>query len=546
VGTSSTKSNASKQRREAVKPELKSQSSFEISEKAWWIAVGAIFAIAAFLRLYHLELVPLHHDEGVNGNFLISLVRENRYKYDPANYHGPTLYYITAVIPWIIKILFGPAARDSYGLTTFVIRLIPVLFGLGTIILVFLLRRRLGTIATLCAALFLAISPGAVYLSRYYIHETLFVFFTLGIVVAALRFWETRNQLYVLLGSASAAMLFATKETAMISAAVLLIALGLTLVYPLLLGQSGRSKKKDSESESFIEEMGGGVSFALWISLAVLVFVALNIFFYSSFFTNYPQGVYDSLKTFQIWTKTGQQAHVHSATKYLEWLTLEESPLLFLGSIGAVFVVFRPKNRFALFSALWAFGIIAAYSLVPYKTPWLALNFIVPLSLIAGYAIQRIYQLERGQIRLPVVILAIAILIAGYQTIDLNFFNYDNDSNYYVYVYAHTKRGTTELVRDIDEYAKRSNEGAKMGITIVSPDYWPLPWYFRNYTRVGYYGHMTQSTEPVIIASESQQAEMEGTFGALYQQVRSSAPDGTFPLRPGVNLLLYIRRPEAR
>ena len=25
---------------------------------------------------------------------------------------------------------------------------------------------------------------------------------------------------------------------------------------------------------------------------------------------------------------------------------------------------------------------------------------------------------------------------------NLNFFNYDNDDTYYVYVYAHTKRGT--------------------------------------------------------------------------------------------------------
>jgi len=43
--------------------------------------------------------VPLHHDEGVNGNFLVRLVREGAYNYDPANYHGPTLYYFAAVMP---------------------------------------------------------------------------------------------------------------------------------------------------------------------------------------------------------------------------------------------------------------------------------------------------------------------------------------------------------------------------------------------------------------------------------------------------------------
>jgi predicted membrane-bound mannosyltransferase len=50
-------------------------TSGEISERAWLIAALGIMLVGAFLRLYNLSLVPLHHDEGVNGNFLISLVR---------------------------------------------------------------------------------------------------------------------------------------------------------------------------------------------------------------------------------------------------------------------------------------------------------------------------------------------------------------------------------------------------------------------------------------------------------------------------------------
>ena len=30
--------------------------------------------------------------------------------------------------------------------------------------------------------------------------------------------------------------------------------------------------------------------------------------------------------------------------------------------------------------------------MIPYKTPWLMLNFVVPLALISGYAIQAIYE----------------------------------------------------------------------------------------------------------------------------------------------------------
>jgi len=523
-----------------------------LSERTWRLSSFAILCIAAFLRLYNLNLVPLHHDEGVNGNFLVRLVREGVYQYDPANYHGPTLYYFAALIPWATKLLFGRSAMDTYGLNTVTIRLVPALFGLATIWLVLLLRKRVGTIAALTAALLLAISPGAVYLSRYFIHETLFVFFTLGAVVASLEFYERRNPVYLMLTAVSVGLLFATKETAMISAGVLVIALVSTHLYRRIhkkaTGTKRFRKKNDTEKEygvqDFIDGLGGPGNLAIWITVAVLVFFAVNILFYSSFFTNYPKGIYDALKTFDFWTRTGKSAHVHPPLTYVTWLMKQESPLLFLGTVGAAFTVWKPKNSFALFASLWAFGLLAAYSLVPYKTPWLALNFIVPLAIVAGYAVQSIYELDTGQWRIPAVVMLVAIAVSGYQTIDLNFFNYDNDDEYYVYVYAHTRREVIKLVDEINRIAQ-SKEGGLTGITIVSPDYWPLPWYLRNYTRVGYYGRMTPSNEPIIIASESQRGEIESTFGQLYQQVPSGNASGSFPLRPGVNLLLYVRRDGA-
>jgi len=512
----------------------------DIPEKAWRIGVIAIFLIAAVLRLYDLNLVPLHHDEGVNGNFLVRLVREGAYTYDPANYHGPTLYYFAAIIPWITKVLFGSSGSDNYGMTTFTIRLIPVLFGLATIGLIFLLRRRLGTITVLAAGLLLAVSPGAVYLSRYFIHETLFVFFTLGIVVAIVRFYDERNSAYLIPAAASAALLFATKETAMISVGVLIIAFFVMWVYMRFTGGSTNEGSLSERVSAVIDEMGGKPSLVVNIVIALIVFVALYLLFYSSFFTN-SKGINDSLQTFAIWKKTGNEAHVHPAEMYLKWLVWQESPLLFLGAIGAAITVLRPKNSLALFCALWSFGLIAAYSLIPYKTPWLVLNFIVPLALIAGYAIQAVYELDQRQLRLAAAFLLLAVGVALYQSLDLNFKNYDNDDEKYVYVYAHTKRGTLNLVNEVERIAKE-NSGNTTGITIVSPDYWPLPWYFRNFTRVGYYGRMAASTEPVIIANANQKDEVDTNFGHLYQQVPGPDPGETFELRPGVNLLLYQRR----
>ena len=552
MSTGSTKSGKKKRVKthpaETDDPRRESVVEKDIPERVWKYGSIGIFIVAAILRLYDLSLVPLHHDEGVNGNFLVRLVREGAYRYDPENYHGPTLYYFSAIIPWITKILFGAETSETYGLTTFNIRLVTVVFGLATIALIFMLRKQLGTLATLSAGLLLAISPGAVYLSRYFIHESLFVFFTLGIVVAAVRFYEERSPSYLIMAGASAALLFATKETAFISAGVLIIAFAITLYYvPLhrrMFGPATPKRKKGRPStnqlNTVLNEMGGRTTVVVVAIFAVITFAAVYLLFYSSFSQN-PKGINDSFQTFAIWRKTGDVAHVHPWPQYIIWLMRQEGALLFLGAIGAALVVLMPKKPLALFFALWSFGLIAAYSLIDYKTPWLLLNFVVPLAVIAGYGIQAVYELDRGQLRLVSAMLFVAITIGVYQCIDLNFINYDNDKAKYVYVYAHTTRPTLDLVKEIDRIAKEES-GPTTGMTIISPDYWPLPWYLRGYSRVGYFGRMAATTEPIIIANANQEVEVEANFGEAYEQVLSQAEDGTFQLRPGVNLLLYRRR----
>ena len=592
----------------------------EISERTWRISAATIVVVGALLRLVYLTLVPLHHDEGVNGNFLVSLVRNGTYTYDPNNYHGPTLYYFAAIIPWVARFLGGTSARDAYGLTTFNIRFVTVAFGVGTIVLTLMLRKRLGSIGALSAAALIAISPGAVYLSRYFIHESLFVFFTLGIIVAALKYYDTGAAVYLILAAISAALMTATKETWIINAPVLLIALITTAAY-FWLRDKFRERKSDPSEQpvQFLERCGGPVSLATVALMAFTVFIVVNVFFYSSFFTNYPKGVNDALLTLSLWRKRTEE-HAHPFLQYFEWLRQEEVPLLLLGAIGAGLAIWLANNRLALFLAQWSFGLLVGYSLVRYKTPWIGLNFIVPLALTSGYSLNHLYKKrnepwtilaiilvgillivfdrfvkfdygpqgkiahvswsldlstngltlvalvclaafagyvwyarDNGQ-RHPVnfwVAAAALALVMGYQMYQLNFVHYDDDK--YVYVYAHTRRETLVMLEQIDKVSNERKTGYDTGVAIVSPEYWPLPWYFRDYKRVGYYGKVTPTSEPVIIGQTGQEEEIKATFGEQYQQVDSSTlndprifpdrnPEGSFSLRPGVDLLLYVRR----
>src|SRR3954470_16153419 len=149
-----------------------------IRDKLWLVLSAGVTVIAAALRCMDLAFKPLHHDEGVNGFFLTNLVRDGIYKYDPANYHGPTLYYLT--LPFV----------EAFGLKTVPMRVSVAIWGVLMVVLVLYLRDYLGRVGTLLAALFIAIAPGMVYISRYFIHEIFFVFLSLALVVAVVFFIE--------------------------------------------------------------------------------------------------------------------------------------------------------------------------------------------------------------------------------------------------------------------------------------------------------------------------------------------------------------------
>ncbi len=560
----------------------------------WYVSCGLITAIAVFLRFFWLELKPLHHDEGVNGFFLIRLFREGAYQYDPANYHGPDLYYIAL------------AFSKIFGLNTISIRSSVAIFGVLTVVLAFFLRRYIGRIGSLSAALFLALSPGMVFISRYFIHEILFVFFSLSLVVSMAYFiekrkagifsiiwmilllmvcflspalslaiyyggenmtlvwtlrivifavesvliffvmrlllaWNEGRPIYFLLASASLVLLFATKETAFITIGTMIIACVCVWFWRRMhqksFGEVGTDtlSEKPLTWENFLEALGNSDFFIITIVFAA-VFVYVGILFFSSFFS-YPEGVKKAFEAYAIWTKTGSKDHTQSGRlAYVNWLWEIEAPLIILSVVGTAIAFIKARHRFALFTALWAFGLFIAYSIIPYKTPWLMLSFMLPMCIIGGYAINELAISKAPIQKIIAAILAVASAgILSYQTYELNFVKYDDDSM--PYVYAHTRRGFLDLVKEINRYAEKSGKGKDATIEIVSPDYWSMPWYMKDYKAAIFQGHLVDAnTAEMIVASKAQLPELAPRYAAHYKYV------GTYPLRPGVDLYLLVRK----
>lgn len=514
----------------------------------WFVPIAlGILLVAAALRLPELALNPFHHDEGVNGFFTTNLVRNGIYQYDPANYHGPSLYF------------FALVSEILFGLTTEAMRLVPVVFGLLLVGLAFPLHAYLGPLAALVAGGLLAVSPGAVYVSRYFIHEILLVAFSLGLVVAAIYYLDRRDAKYLLLGAVAAALLFTTKETGIITVAVLLIAVVVGHLYtawrnPPAVGPGApvrpgtrpppRAKSVWIDGVEYRATGPSGAPSARTASLwpgsipgehligAAVVFLVIYVLLYSSFFTNFPKGLVDSLATFTIWTQTGEATQVQPPWKYLDWMVRAELPILVLGVAGGLIAAIRAPSRPWVVIGLWAAGITAAYSIIQYKTPWITLNMLLPLALLAGLAIDTLWKARSFRLGVPVV-LAAAIVLSGYQAIDLNYRHYDDET--YPYVFVHSTRDMLELVDEIEATAGRAGTGLETGVVIVSPDYWPLPWYLRDYPRAGFFGTIVETEEAMIVANVNQEAELAPAIEGRYNR------SATYNLRPGVDLVLFIR-----
>lgn len=558
----------------------------------WYLGCAGIVALATFLRFFALGVKPFHHDEGVNGHFLLGLFRDGTYKYDPANYHGPTLYYITLVF------------TKAFGLETLPVRWSVAIWGVLIVVLALFLRRYIGRVGSLFAALFLALSPGMVYISRYFIHEILFVFLGLALVVAAAYFvegkkpgpfalfwtgllllvcflptslalakavdnptlfsiatgaivlvetalvfllvrliqnWNDGRPIYLFLASACVALMFATKETAFITLGTMLIGCLCVWIWPRIFTAAknigDEFQNADLSFGNFRNALGSGTDRTLMIVGAAAVFIYLIVLFFSSFFT-YPEGAGKAIEAYAIWTKTGSKDHTQNGMwAYLKWGMEIEAPIMILSAVGTLLAFFRPRSRFAMFTGLWAWGLFAAYTIIPYKTPWLAISFILPMCIIAGYAIEQLFSMKEQAAKAVGAIVAIAAcVVLTYQTYELNFVRYDDEAM--PYVYAHTKREYIEMLRQIERYANKSGKGKDAVIQVVSPDYWPLVWDLRNYSKAYFHGKMAPAdkAEMVIAKAPDQQGDVMRRFSSEYEL------EGTFGLRPGVDLMLLVQR----
>lgn len=497
------------------------------------LALLAATMLAAWLRLPELALRPMHGDEAIHAQKFNGLWSSGRYQYDPREYHGPTLYFFA----WPLIQLSG--ATNYAEMSEATLRLSTALFGIALIPLLWLVRdgcdspgvqRRawIGWAGLLCAA-----SPLFVFYARYFIQETLLVFWTFAAIACAWRFQVEGRKLWLILAGLCVGLMIATKETAVIALfCMALAALAARWKFPMR-------------------------------DLALIAGVALvaAAVCYSVFGRN-PRGALDVARALGVYLSRARGGEAQGALhqfppgQYFEWLLWYQRPLrgqhwsewaiALLSLVGIAVVLGRwiraPREEgpsWTRFALIYTLSMALVYALIPYKTPWCAMGFWHGATWLGGIGAA---SLASGKPWKRAAFGA-AVLAASWDlsnqarasSLDERLMLNRNNP----WTYAHP---TMQIKRQVQVLARAIGPGKAETLVVIAPDsdYWPIPFYARSLRRVGYFAAVPaglKAARPAaVIALPDVARKTARVLGSGYEA-------DLIGLRPGLPpLSLFVRR----
>ncbi|AKB30279.1 hypothetical protein MSSIT_3560 [Methanosarcina siciliae T4/M] len=535
-----------------------SVNSFVLSDTKYRLLGLLIVFFALALRLFELGERVFHHDESIHSSFTLKLLEQGEYSYNPA-YHGPFLYHSTA------------AVFHFLGITDATARLIPVFFGVATILLLFLLKKELGKSGVLWSMFLLAFSPSMVYFSRFFRNDMIIVFCTLAAVVGAFRYLDNVHSLrrfpYLLLTASSLALAVTAKENAYVIILIFGAYAGMGLLYWIY---SGWKREKQSLQKTLLRKVSTLLPFLPEIFLSGAVAIFIIMFFYTSLFRNEISLFSIVERAFNHWMAMHRMERIGGPFYYYIPILLRyELPIVIFGLAG--FSYFPKSKRenasFFFFLCYWAFSSLLLYSYLQEKVPWLIVHIVLPFGILAGAYLGETFPRKpesipqeqelpeeqaffkgdrspltgstsfrkkhsRKALNLTAGILALSLLISLGQCVSVNYYRSMDPAELMTYTQA--SPDIRELMEKIEVFDRRPET---LRLYVVDPNklYWPLPWYLRDYEKAGYTSKPPSSSkyEAIIVPSSYD----------MYREISAEEYSSyNFTLRPGRDFTLYYKK----
>ena len=485
---------------------------------ARWVAFFIVALIGLAIRLPKLDARPMHTDEAVNAYIVGQLLAKEPFIYDPQDRHGPALAALA------LPIVRMQGAKSFTDLTEPELRVVPVVAGTITILLFGAGVEMFGFIPSLLAAILFAVAPLPVYYDRYFIHESLFCAATFGLILSGWRASQTRSDRQAALAGVCAALMLACKETAVLHFLALAAA---AIVF------------------GFRNLRGTGQM--LWIHRKTILAAALSFLLLSAALFTWFGRNWKALPALfhaapDLFARAAGEGHEKSIWYFCRLLTGGWSGglLVAFASLGLIIIFKRRDASPYQWLAYYGLLIAVVYSLIPYKTPWLALNLWLPLTLLAANAIESLWRWSATRIGQRATVPAVCILavltgfLIAHDTRQRVFLDPADESN--PYAYAHTSEDILGLPGEIADLARR-NGITTPRITVIAADPWPLPWYLRHFSEVGFWQPGQQVKDANFYLTSTEAADQYA------DQLKSFRPE-FFGVRPGVLILLWSPAPK--
>ncbi|WP_440946986.1 flippase activity-associated protein Agl23 [Methanosarcina sp. T3] len=529
-----------------------STNSSELSDTKYRLLGLLIVLFALALRLFELGERVLHHDESVHGSFTLKLLEQGEYSYNPA-YHGPFLFHSTA------------AVFHFLGISDATARLVPVFFGVATILALFLLKKELGKSGVLWSMFLLAFSPSMVYFSRFFRNDMIIVFCTLAAVAGAFRYLDNihsfRRYPYLILTASSLALAVTAKENAYVIILIFGAYAGMGLLYWIY---SSWKKENLSLQKTLLRKASVLLHFLPEILLSGALSIFIIMFFYTSLFRNDISLFSIVDRAFTHWMAMHRIERIGGPFYYyIPILLLYEVPIVIFGAAGFFHFlkIKRPNASFFFFLCYWALTSLLLYSYLQEKVPWLVVHIVLPFGILAGAYLGEIFsrkpepvppeqelpegdrssltgltssrkEYSRKALNLTAGILALTLLISLGQCISVNYYRSMEPAE--LMTYTQSSPDIRELMENIESFDRRPET---LRLYVVDPNklYWPLPWYLRDYEKVGYTSKPPSSSkyEAIIVPSSYD----------MYREISAEEYSSyNFTLRPGRDFTLYYKK----
>lgn len=437
-----------------------------------------IFLLAIILRFWHPDLKLFHHDEAIHSWFSFNLMTKGTWIYDPS-YHGPFLYYITA------------GMFSLFGASDLVARLMPALFGVLLIPLVYAIQR-LGYISraqTLLVAVFLAISPDMVYFSRFLRHDIFMLFFTMLLLVALLYYFERGQLRYVIVAAIATGGALCCKEEMPFILLIFItffgfaiwtkriqlppqwkndLIIGLLIVFGILVAMYSAfgMHPETLVGQNFeVNTTGWYQAVDHWVAMSNEQRLGGPFYFYIPLYLLYEVPIFllAIVGTLQFIIGDGTLPLALRRTK--NWILTRRFELgvrdLASASLSQLRSSKTGEDKSELFFQLciyWMLLTMAFYAYVGEKVPWLIIHQLLPMCFVA------VYKLNWQKVAFALVgclFLALMTWHVAFVPADIN----------EPIVQVQNSEDLRVVMGMIDNSSR---------VVLASQDYWPLPWYYRG------------------------------------------------------------------